>query len=60
MKAEYEIACAEAEVVLRASGIHLPLAWMVEFLLDYAQTGVIDPDELQDLVNQIQFGLAKE
>lgn len=57
MKAEYKPICVEAEEVLTVSGVHLPLVWMVRFLLDYAETGVIDPDELQDIGRQIRTGL---
>ena len=57
MKIEYESICSEAEDILVASSAHLPLAWMVRFLLDYAETGVLDPDELQDIGRQIRIGL---
>jgi len=55
MKTEYDTICAEAEETLHASGVRLPLAWMVGFILDYAETGIIDPDDLQDMAEQIRL-----
>ena len=57
MKAEYETLCAEAEEALRVSGVQLPLSWMVEFILDYAETGFVDPEEFQDMARQIRIKL---
>ncbi len=57
MKAEYEATCAQVEGLLADSRIHLPLAWMVNLILSYAETGYVDPDELQDLAKQVQSGL---
>ena len=60
MKVEYEAICAETEELLRAYCVSLPLAWMVGFLLDYAETGLIDPYELQDMVKQIHSVLGNQ
>jgi len=57
MKAEYETVCAEVDEILRTSGIYLPLSWIVSFILEYAETGLIDPDELQDMSEQIRSEL---
>jgi len=57
VKTEYETVCADAEAVLLSFAIQLSLTWMVRFLLEYAQTGLIDPDELQDLAEEIRSGL---
>jgi len=57
MKSEYETVCAEAEEALRGFAIHLPLSWMVGLILEYAETGLIDPDELQDMAQHIHLAL---
>ena len=51
---KHEIVSAESEELLREVGIDIPLAKMVAFILEYADTGIVDPDELQDLAAEIR------
>lgn len=57
MKIEYRITCSEAEKTLLGLGIGIPVTWMVEFLLDFSESGYLDPDDLQDLAAQIRSEL---
>ncbi len=57
MKTEYEVISSEAEDFLAQSSVHLPLEWMAEFILRFAETGDFDAENLQDLAKEIRFRL---
>jgi hypothetical protein len=57
VKTEYEIFSSEAGDFLARSSVHLPLAWMAEFILRFAETGEFDTEALQDLAKEIRFRL---
>ena len=57
MSLGHEMLITEGEELLRKFELEIPLARMIDFILRYAETGEVDPDELQDLAVEIRYQL---
>jgi len=57
MSLSHEMLITEGEELLREFELEIPLVRMINFILRYAETGEVDPDELQDLAVEIRSQL---